>query len=451
MPATAKTSPDPLHDILLEEGMFHGTTDNDLAAAFQNLEQQQSNHLCVFFHGGLVDEGSGLGSAHRLARGYGQAGAYPFFFIWHSGLLDTLKALLRKYAKSPAFIAGADHAITLVAAKIIAALDQDKSLKSLARRKPKARTLEALAAFSAPYDQAWTMRTSAVQLGCSSSELDQFARFLVNAEKRRGRRPPAFLPENLQGARNPLSRILHRFNTGHDHGLYTTVIEELFIALEVNKVAGGIWNEMKVLIDDSFKDDAQAGGTAFLNHLCELWQRKPTFRVTLIGHSAGSIYVQRFLEALDARLPGSSTARVEVTLVAGAITFERMYQGLPVWPRRVSGLRVFAMDDFREGNYWEIWFVYNKSLLYIVSGLCEVHPGADKPIVGMQRYWTRDTYKQEREIREVIETIGSTRSVWSLTPANAPPGYRSQAKRHGGFPEEKQTNQSVCYALQSGF
>jgi hypothetical protein len=438
---------------VLEEGRFHGTTDTDLAAAFQNLEP--FNHVCVFFHGGLVDEDSGLDAAHRLARNYTQAGAYPFFFIWRSGLLDTLKALLRKHAKTPAFNLAAYHTITLVADKISAALDQDKSLKSLARRKPKSRTLEALAAFAEPYDQAWRARATAPQLGGSSSELDQFARFLVNADKRRARPPPTFLPGKLQGARNPLSRILHRFNTGHDHGLYTTVVEELFIALPVKEVAVCIWKGMKDLIDDSFKDDPQAGGTAFLKHLCDLWQTKPTLRVTLIGHSAGSIYVQRFLEAQDARLPGSSPARVEVILAAAAMTFERMYQGLPVWPRRVGGLRVFAMDDFREGHYWEVPLVYNKSLLYIVSSLCEVDPDADKPLVGMQRYWTRDIYQKERGIREVIETIGDTRRVWSLTLGDAPAGYRSQANRHGGlprgFPEEKETNQSVCHALQYGF
>jgi hypothetical protein len=451
MPATAKTSPDPLHDILLEEGIFHGTTDKDLAAAFQNLGQN-FNHLCVFFHGGLVDESSGLDSAHRLAGNYGQAGAYPLFFIWRSGLLDALKALLRKHADSPAFNAGAYHAVTLVAAKINAALDQEKTLKSHARRKPKAGTLKALEAFAEPYDQAWATRTSAVQLGCSSSELDQFARFLIDADKIRGKRPPpTFLPGNLRGEANPLSRILHRFNTGHDHGLYTTVIEELFIALRVNELAGLIWNEMKVLIEDSFKDDSQAGGTAFLNHLCELWKGKPNFRVTLIGHSAGSIYVQRFLEELDARLPGSSTARVEVILVAAAMTFERMYQGLAVWPRRVSGLRVFAMDDFREGNYWEVPLVYDKSLLYIVSGLCEVDKDADKPLVGMQRYWTRGTYEKERAIHDVIGTIGNARSVWSKTPAKASDGYRSQATRHGGFPEDTESNQSICLALKKGF
>jgi len=37
--------------------------------------------------------------------------------------------------------------------------------------------------------------------------------------------------------------------------------------------------------------------------LLSAWATNPNLRVTLIGHSAGAIYVQRFLEALDARAP----------------------------------------------------------------------------------------------------------------------------------------------------
>ncbi|MFP3656610.1 hypothetical protein SB777_37475, partial [Burkholderia sp. SIMBA_052] len=61
----------------------------------------------------------------------------------------------------------------------------------------------------------------------------------------------------------------------------------------------------------------------------------------LIGHSAGAIYVQRFIESLDARLAASSPRQVQVILLAAAIAFERMKAGLPALHRRVSGLRLF--------------------------------------------------------------------------------------------------------------
>ena len=90
MPSTAwPTPPDKLHDIDLEEGYFSQTKAQDLIDAFDNFRHSkppQRNHICVFFHGGLVSRAEGLDTAHRLIIDYTKAGAYPFFFIWNSSL-----------------------------------------------------------------------------------------------------------------------------------------------------------------------------------------------------------------------------------------------------------------------------------------------------------------------------------------------------------------------------
>jgi len=91
----------------------------------------------------------------------------------------------------------------------------------------------------------------------------------------------------------------------------------------------------------------------------------------LIGHSAGTIYVQRMLEALDARLPVGSAAQLDIILLASAISLARMNAGLSVLRKRARGLRVFALYDETESSYFEVWPIYDKSLLYIVSSLCE--------------------------------------------------------------------------------
>src|SRR5262249_16885007 len=137
-----------------------------------------------------------------------------------------------------------------------------------------------------------------------------------------------------------------------------------------------------------------AGGTAFVDHLCRSWKNNPTLRVTLIGHSMGSIYIQRMIEALDARLPVGSMAQLEVIFLAAAISFARMNKKLSVLSKRVSGLRVFALDDRTESSYFEVPPIYDKSLLYIVSSLCEDDQNADKPLVGMEHYW--DGYWRRR-------------------------------------------------------
>ena len=449
--AVAPAPPDKLHRIDLHKGKFDGTTLQDLRDAFAEIERENHPDLCVFFHGGLVTPKAGMESAGKLMPGYQAAESYPFFFIWHSGLLDAIEGILHPHAESRAFLLAANRAVSLTASKIAAALDQDRTLRVAIGRSDskKVRSFKELAEFAEKFDRAWA-NAPPVQLGSSLSELDQFTQYLLSLERRVPTRRREFRAKSLVGSLNPFGRIIHRFNTGHDHGLYTTVIEELLIAAGVRKFASRIWREMKNFIDESFTASADAGGTAFIEELCQLMQRKPELRVTLIGHSAGSIYIQCFLEALDRRLPQNSTAHVEVVFAAAAVTFERVYQGLSSWGRRVSQLRFFGLSDQREGGYPEVPPIYDKSLLYIVSSLCEYDPNTDKPIVGMQRYWSGKRPYRDGEILALTDVVGARR-VWAPSKANAPPGWRSNAMCHGGFPEEDQTNRSFCYILEHGF
>ncbi len=454
-PTVAPDVIDKLHYIDLEDGKFTDhttTTAEDLRDAFTNFGERE--HLCVFFHGGLTSRADALKTAGCLIDGYTKAGAYPFFFVWNSDLLDVLKKRIRSYGNDPLFVTAANYTVKTVARKITAALDKEKSLRlqpriSASSQSPTPQTPQQLASFAKRYDRAWVC--AGEQLGCSSSELDQFARFLVNAEKTLPVKRRRFKRDKLQGCQNPLARILHRFNTCHDHGLYTTVIEELLIAWGLNeKVGRPAWRKMKTVINHAFDSDPAAGGTAFADHLCAIW--RPTLRVTLIGHSAGAIYVQGMIEALNARLPEGSMLQVEVILLAAAMSFARMNEGLSVLRKRVGALRVFGLSDRTEGQDHVIEPpVYDKSLLYLVSSLCEDDPNADKPLVGMERYWKDAPPYCDPEIVAGTKFIDTKRSVWSPTKSGAKPGYRSHATHHGKFPIDRDTNTSVCFVLEHGF
>jgi hypothetical protein len=127
MPPTVSPTPDPLHDVDLERGYFSRTSRQNLTNAFKNFEQHSKlNHICVFFHGGLVSRSEGLNTAHFLINGYTNAGAYPFFFIWNSDLLSTLKDRIRQYSEDPVFATVVRHTELAVAGKIRAALDKQK-------------------------------------------------------------------------------------------------------------------------------------------------------------------------------------------------------------------------------------------------------------------------------------------------------------------------------------
>lgn len=443
---------DPLHDIVLDRGTFSHTNAEDLKRAFDKFTTgSERGHLCVFFHGGLVSETAGLEQAGRLVKNFADSGAYPFFFIWKSDLLSAVSAILEPPAKTRSFVQAANDLVWTMAAKIVQARDADPGLRALPRVRPARKavpmTLEQLASAARLYDRAWRAGKGE-QLGCSTAELEQFGKRLAQGDQHT--RPRLFLARNLRGVQNPLARIVHRFNTGHDHGLYTTVIEELLIAAQLDKAAATVWDTMKSFIERSFEPDKDAGGTAFLDHLRKAWQADPSLRVTLIGHSAGAIYVQRFIEVLDERIPPDTHRPLEVVLVAAALSCRRLNAGLPALRRRVGALRAFGLDNTRESSYWEVKGVYNKSLLYIVCSLCERDLNADRALVGMQRYWSGQAPYDEREIVTATKFIGAARAVWAPTDADAQPGYRSQADRHGGFPEERCTNESICFGLKNG-
>jgi hypothetical protein len=443
---------DRWHDVDLKDGRFTNNYSlDDLKAAFKKFEDDGGGaHLCVFFHGGLVDYNSGLDAATTLLPVYSAGGTYPFFFIWHSGLWQALADLLLPHLNHPAFVRGANRAFDKVASKIEAALgDPALTRRAGAQRKTlrgRTRTLKDLAALGEIYDRAWQKRTD-VQLSCSSPELDRFADFLVKVGKRG--EGTAFRVANLRGPRNAFFRIIWRLNTHHDHGVYTTIIEELLIALGVGGAANAVWDEMKSYIDDSFKPEADAGGSAFLDQLALAWRKNPNLRLTLIGHSAGSIYVQRFIEELHARFPESPSWKVEVLHMAPALSMARMSSGLEAFRLRVGAFRMFTLTDKAETGYCEVPG-YQGSLLYIVSGLCEADPASDKPLLGMQRYWSGNPPYKVADILAVTRLADPSRVAWCPTDDGAS-GWQCGATQHGGFPLDPEMEDSSKYLLKNGF
>jgi hypothetical protein len=444
---------DPLHDIDLVHGAFGQTSPQDLDRAFANLLNTRPSDVCVFFHGGLVTRDQAAQAADILTPLYTRSGAYPFFFIWNSDILTEFQEKLQPYQDDPNFIGAANLAVSMVAQKIETALNVRRPRAGLPRRMQAHRQrldLRTLASLAKPYDQAWSKSPPGLQLSATNSDLEEFHEYLMRlnrARERRGERK-LFRVRKIRGAGNPFARVIERFNTGHDHGLYTTVVEELFIAIGLAEYCTKkIWDPMKKDIDLAFA--VGGGGTAFLKKLEETWAELPNLRVTLIGHSAGSIYVQRFIEALDLSFDPRLT--VEVITLAAAVSFARMAQGLAPLQRRVSALRVFGLSDGLEGGYWEVPFIYDKSLLYGVCSLGERDPEADKPLVGMQRYWSGRRPYNQPDIEAITKFVKSRRAVWSPTSRTARPGYRTNAKKHGDFPFDPKTEESECYMLKNGF
>src|SRR6185503_20146245 len=141
------------------------------------------------------------------------------------------------------------------------------------------------------------------------------------------------------------------------------------------------WDGMKNEVDQAFGFAADSGGASFVRHFKEMWDAGVRPTVTLIGHSAGSIYVARLLKELDRALEAYPEAKVNVVFIAPAVTFTAYADALRSAGKRIAGLRIFGMSDSIEREDRIAKALYPASLLYFVSGVLE--EGRDEPLVGM--------------------------------------------------------------------
>jgi hypothetical protein len=442
----------------LVHGKFHRTNAADLNAAFQAFVASGTNHLAVYFHGGLVGRASAMNTAGQLIDGYRGAGVYPFFFIWNSDLITALSRRLDPFAGDLPIRRVIEQHILFISSRMLDmhgfSSEHRETLRRIANR-PREElppSLEALAELGDTIDAIWAQRAPGSSLPQWQDELPGIQAFeealfkdatlaafghWLNQAKR-------FTPRLGGGI---MYRVWQRLNSGHDHGLYTTLIEEVAIAIGMDAILAGIWQRMKTDIDDAFRADlALYGGTAFLDGLSKVWNG--SMRLTLIGHSAGSIYINRMLNALDDRLAPDVNA--DIALIAGALSCEAIAETIDreVFERRVGHYRCFALKDEREGGYWEVPGVYNKSILYLISALCERDGNADKTLFGMQRYWSSKSPYDGPELKKVTDAIVSTERVWSPTAVTEPDGHRAKALHHVGFALDGETDASVQHFLR---
>ncbi len=114
----------------------------------------------LHFHGGLVSEKRGRAVAADLLPVYRDAGAYPVFFVWRSGLLEVLRGKLREIASEDAFKALTKLVLKFVIGNVLGAEaakggirvpEEHAVAKELARRQ---RDEEPYAEFAVPTDVA---------------------------------------------------------------------------------------------------------------------------------------------------------------------------------------------------------------------------------------------------------------------------------------------------------
>ena len=93
------------------------TVPSDVDRIAAAIDKNPHRKAVVHFHGGLVDEASGMGVAHSM-RGLYDGVAHPVSFVWETGAVETLKHQLSDVYRTKLFQGLSKLALKLVSKKL---------------------------------------------------------------------------------------------------------------------------------------------------------------------------------------------------------------------------------------------------------------------------------------------------------------------------------------------
>ena len=533
---STSAAPPPIHALYLRDGKYDHMNRDDVAATFAAFRAQTAtNRLALFFHGGLVDKATGQQGAANEYDKYKDL-VFPLFFIWESGIWEVLAHHLPLIFAETIFGRIVDHANDLFKNKrsqaqgaqhrkgtaldvnldladltpeqlVLTSADIDSFMLAIKNDEQVQHEAAAIARTSNSVDALMPTMTisGALQLSPRTYMSPEVVSAVRGAYAQANRRNLGTaesldaLPFDIGGAIQAAWAIakaavpvvincVKRRAAKRDHGLTCTIVEEVLRALYLANTGSSIWEEMKRETEYAFcPDSTKYGGTAVIEELCAQLKQKPGTPVTLVGHSTGAIYIGNFLRHVDSalRAQGDTTTTFDIILMAPASTMD-FYAGN--YASRVRGIRIFQMNDATEqqdhlmskdvgpddndNDPSILGKVYPRSLLYLVSGVCEYFEGQggsgphafdgdDMPILGMDRFYAQSavftpadypSVGQARTQFAVAPPTASTKYVRVLSPTALTPddGYRSSALKHGNFPGDGPTMNSIRVCFKQG-
>lgn len=501
------------------DGILGDTSEADVQALVAGLKG--SGKVAIHVHGGLVSKQDALANAEILAPAYIAAGVRPIFIAWESSLLETVRNNLHEIDKEAIFKALVKRLLQYAVGKLTQ-VGEAKSVGAIvipndievATELAKRQTRDT------PYgdvERAATSELSDAERKAFEASLTADTQFQVAAREVLATMHPAQVDETSKGvtatvrgsaktlmsadvleelgsdfktqadAKGLIStakfiqkaglilvRVVKRMSNGRDHGVYTTVVEEVLRELYLDNVGRFIWGSMKKDTLDAFQigesGQARAGAT-LVRELCALMQAGHRPEISFVGHSCGAVYGCNLLQYIaelrrTQAYPIPADFRLKnLLLLAPACSFEMFGKVLDEHDKGslFEHFRMYALSDELESGYWEVPVVYPRSLLYFVSGVLETEatkPANDLPLLGMQRYYkSADVYNDaplNRVRRFILEGGSQRQSVWALDPRAD--GLGADSDRHGGFDDLKwndgrtgKTMESVLHVLSKGW
>jgi hypothetical protein len=476
-------------------GKLDSTSEEDIRGLLKRAFDQE-RPVVVHIHGGRVKREDAEASAKVLQPFYEAKGIFPVFLIWETGLFESLRnwteaisresvfefllTRLTKFLKGRLSSPEAPGAKAAFGAAEPTLAEAKMKVKEAYQSKviyPELDSVEVTKELSEEAEAKLRAEIKAdvdlVTAWREEVEKDRDATSLAPDIWKQARKTEA-TPEG-KALLDPITlaaiagriafRVIRRYARHRDHGFHATLVEEILRAVYVGKLGTTVWAFMKTDAADTFKKlpgEATRGGWFLVQEIGRLLRDHPktgTFRLSLVGHSAGAIYAARLLDhwescRRDSRHPlhNSGVAVDKLVFLAPAITYQVFSATLQAHLTKplLRDFRMFSMTDADEAGYWEIPGVYPRSLLYLISGILEGDED-DCPLVGMQRY-LRDTPPYSAPVFPGAGTFlkdVTTRSVWSDQTTGAD-GLICDSTRHGGFSApDTGTMRSVAHFIKA--
>ncbi|MFD2033720.1 hypothetical protein ACFSKL_02905 [Belliella marina] len=453
----------------------HHSTQIEVDKVFEDYESRKLKNLTLYFHGGLVNEKSGIKTAENIHANLNSANHGVLCLVWETGLFETLRDNIQTVSKTRLFKKLIKILTKNLTKKLgISLSDSRGSGKSLSEE-----MLEKELTSETPFEDFEVFDFGTNSRGADAEfkipqtpeELELELRFEVESDYE----IPGLLQENQialeedKNSRGFIStailvrylakiafRVIKRFVARRDHGFYPTIIEELMREIYLAEIGSSIWNSMKIKSDQMWYPNEGLHGTDqhvgryVLEKLVKLKNAQPDLSINLVGHSAGSIVTCNLLKTSTQSFPDLKFK--SIVFLAPACRVELFHSEIVQKPNFFSKLLIYTMYDSIEKKDLLLPYVYTRSLLYLISGVLENEGNdSDALVLGMERHISGirpyDTIAEAVATNRFLYGQSNRRLVYSITGEHELEGQRSSSTTHGGFDEDENTLESLKFIL----
>lgn len=449
----------------------------DIDSIFLRYEATSVKKITLYFHGGLVNEKTGMATAFKMEKHFSSIGQTPICFVWETGLMETvssnigkisdtklfgklIKILTKKLSSKLGFdiSEGRGVGVTLTNAQIEAELSSKIPFENYTQRNLESKGRGADASTNLPTKPEDLEGEFKFEIESDFELISIIGESKLTIPNAVGGQSRGIIDTALliKSVAKIAFRVIKRFVGKRDHDFYPTIIEELLRELYIAELGAWVWNNMKIKSNDMWKDNSglsdinQYAGRYLFDKLVEYHKKHPDVQVNLVGHSAGSIAICNLLKMSSINYP--QLIFDKIIFMAPACRIDIFRDEIVLHQNRFKNFRMFTLSDNYEKHDLLVPYFYTHSLLYLISGILE-NEGSDFDayILGLERdikaFPPYDSVQEIVDSNKFLFKEDENRIALSQTADIAPEGLRTQSLSHGGFDDDEETIASIKFML----